>query len=106
MFYQDIKDRTGVSLPQMKAYFAQNKPDYKPHALLKALKAGVASGKLAMHHTKKGSYKVGATAAAKRTRKPAAKKAAPKRKPAKKKATKKRAPKKKATKKKKKKSRK
>ena len=84
----------------MKAYFAQNKPDYKPHALLKALKAGVASGKLAMHHTKKGSYKVGATAAAKRTRKPAAKKAAPKRKPAKKKATKKRAPKKKATKKK------
>ena len=73
----------------MKAYFAQNKPDYKPHALLKALKAGVASGKLAMHHTKKGSYKVGATAAAKRTRKPAAKKALP---PAPKPAAKKAAP--------------
>jgi hypothetical protein len=74
----------------MKAYFADNKPEYKPHALLKALKAGLASGALARHHIKKGSYKVGAATPAPKRKAAPKKKAAPKRKPAtKKKATKK-----------------
>ena len=57
-----INDRSGVSLQQMKAYFSSNKKGFKNHMLLKALKTGVANGTLAMHHQKKGSYKVGAAA--------------------------------------------
>ena len=58
--------RSGVSLPAMKTYFAKNKKGYKNHMLLKALKTGVANGTLAMHHQKKGSYKLGANAAKKK----------------------------------------
>ena len=63
---KDLNDRSGVSLVQFKAYFAANKSGYKNHMLLKALKAGVESGKLAKHHQKKGSYKLGPNAAEKK----------------------------------------
>ena len=67
---KDLNDRSGVSLPQFKAYFAANKKGYKNHMLLKALKAGIESGKLATHHQKKGSYKLGPKAAAPKKKAP------------------------------------
>ena len=76
-----INDRSGVSLQQMKAYFESNKKGYKNHMLLKALKTGVANGTLAMHHQKKGSYKLGAPAPKPKKKKVVKKKkAAPKKK--------------------------
>ena len=74
---KDLNDRSGASLPQLKAYFGANKKGYKNHMLLKALKAGLESGVLARHHIKKGSYKLGAAAPAPK-KKAAKKKAAPK----------------------------
>ena len=56
-----LNDRSGASLPQLKAYFDSNKKGYKNHMLLKALKAGLGSGVLARHHNNKGSYKFGRT---------------------------------------------
>ena len=76
-----LNDRSGVSLPQMKAYFSSNKKGFKNHMLLKALKTGVANGTLAMHHQKKGSYKLGAPAPKPKKKKVVKKKkAAPKKK--------------------------
>ena len=54
-----LNDRSGVSLQQMKAYFRSNKKDFKNRMLLNALRTGVVNGMLAMHHQKKGSYKLG-----------------------------------------------
>ena len=110
-----LKDRTGSSQMAMEKFILANYPKvtYKRTYLRAAIKRGVTSGFIAVHHNHKNSYKMGkpvkkapakkkSAAAAKK--KAAAKKSAAKKKAAaKKKTTKKRkaAPKKKTTKKKK-----
>uniref|UniRef100_A0A7S2Y1F8 H15 domain-containing protein n=1 Tax=Fibrocapsa japonica TaxID=94617 RepID=A0A7S2Y1F8_9STRA len=95
-----LKDRTGSSLPAIKAYITANYPSVKflPHALRAALKKAVEAGKLIKV---KASYKLSAdekkpkkVAKKKVVKKKAPKK--PKKKVVKKKAPKKKAPKKKA----------
>ena len=91
-----LKDRTGVSPIALEKYILANHKDIKfeRRYLRAALKRGVATNEIAVHHNHKGSYKLAPKPAPAKKTAPAKKKVAAKKKaPAKKKvATKKKAP--------------
>ena len=66
-----LKDRTGTSRQVMEKFIISNYPkvNFQRRYLNSAIKAGVASGAIAVHHIHKGSYKLGKPAPKPKTKK-------------------------------------
>ncbi len=69
---KSLADRTGSSVPAIEKFIASKHGEVKKHVIKAALKAGLSSGNIAVHHIHKNSYKLGKPAA--KAKAPAAKK--------------------------------